>query len=285
MDAVQIERSSESKQTLTAVGLTLAAMISIQLGAAISKPIMQQLGTFGTTFVRLSFAAIILLIWIRPSFRSYNRSQWLSAFSLGASMAFMTMCFFAAIETIPLGLAVAIEFMGPLLVATLYGSGRFRLICPMIAAAGIICLTSGSSLWGNDMTGMLFAFCSAIGWGAYIILTKRAGEKFHGLEGLAVSMMFAALVALPVGSGQLYTNFSTEAFIMAGLLALLTPLIPYAFEFMALRNLKPSAFGILVSLEPAIGATVGFLMLHQALSIVQIAGIALVITASVISTR
>jgi len=105
MDAVQIERSSESKQTLTAVGLTLAAMISIQLGAAISKPIMQQLGTFGTTFVRLSFAAIILLIWIRPSFRSYNRSQWLSAFSLGASMAFMTMCFFAAIETIPLGLA------------------------------------------------------------------------------------------------------------------------------------------------------------------------------------
>lgn len=285
MDAVQIEHRSESKQTLSAVLLTLTAMLSIQIGAAISKPIMLQLGTFGTTFVRLSFAAGILLIWIRPSFRTYNRSQWLSALSLGASMAFMTMCFFAAIETIPLGLAVAIEFLGPLLVATLYGRGRLRLICPIIAATGIVCLTSGASLWGNDITGMLFAFCAAIGWGGYILLTKHAGEKFLGLEGLAVSMMFAALVALPVGVGQLYTNFTTEAFIMAGLLALLTPLIPYAFEFIALRNMKPSAFGILVSLEPAIGATVGFVMLQQALSVIQILGIALVITASLVSTR
>lgn len=285
MNAVHTGHNSESRQTLTAVALTLAAMLSIQFGAAVSKPIMLQLGSFGTTFVRLSFAAIILLILVRPSFRSYDRTQWISAISLGATMAFMTMCFFAAIETIPLGLAVAIEFLGPLLVATIYGSGKFRIICPMIAAAGIICLSSGSNVWGNDTVGMLFAFSAAAGWGGYILLTKRAGEKFHGLEGLAVSMMFAALVAMPVGAGQLYSNFTLEAFIMAAMLALLTPLIPYAFEFMALRRMKPSAFGILVSLEPAIGATVGFAILQQALSPVQVTGIVLVIAASVISTR
>ncbi|WP_343805262.1 EamA family transporter [Paenochrobactrum glaciei] len=285
MSAIRHEQTGGHGHILVPVSFCLAAMVSIQLAAALSKPVMAQLGVFGTSLVRLSFAALILLIIVRPSFLRYDRSQWYAAFGLGVTMAIMTLCFFSAIETIPLGMAVAIEFLGPLLVATIYGSGRLRFICPLIAAFGVACLSASGDIWANDWKGMLFAFGAAFGWGGYIIFMKHAGQKFQGLEGLAVSMIFTALIALPLGAQELYSGFTPDIFLIAALLAILSPLVPYALEFFALRRMKTSSFGILLSLEPALGATIGFIILGQTLTFVQLTGIALVIIASIISTR
>ncbi|WP_431324025.1 EamA family transporter [Rhizobium sp. YTU87027] len=199
-------------------------------------------------------------------------------------MAMMTLCFFAAIERIPLGLAVAIDFFGPLTVATLFGGRGWRLVCPLIAAAGILCLSWDGRALVGDLIGVLFAFGAAVGWGSYIVLMKRVGQQFKGLEGLSVSLIFAALAAAPFGIHQWQSGFSYEAVLAAGLLAVLVPLLPYALEFTALRWMKASAFAILMSLEPAIGAIAGFIVLGQALTGIQMLGVALAVAASAAST-
>lgn len=267
-----------------AIVFCLLSMSSVQFGAALSKPVMQELGSFGTTWLRLCFAALALTLFVRPPFLSYGKRQWFGAATLGTAMAMMTLCFFAAIERIPLGLAVAIDFLGPLTVATIFGGGRWRLLCPAIAAAGVLCLSWDGSAWVGDMPGVLFALGAAAGWGSYIVLMKQAGQQFTGLEGLSVSLLFAALVATPFGLHQAALGLSPELAVMTGLLALLVPLLPYALEFVALRWMKASAFGILMSLEPAIGAGAGFIVLGQALTPSQMLGVALVIAASAAGT-
>ncbi len=267
-----------------AIVFCLLSMSSVQFGAALSEPAMESVGAFGATWLRLSWAAAFLLLLVRPPFLSYTRAQWLSALSLGATMAVMTLCFFAAIARIPLGLAVAIEFLGPLTVAAIFGGRGWRLLCPVIAAAGVLCLSWDGTAWVADTRGLLFAFGAAIGWGGYIVLMKQAGQRFRGLEGLAVSLLFAAVFAMPFGLHQVQSGFSFDMLMMTAGLAVLVPLLPYALEFMALRRMQPSAFGILMSLEPAIGAGAGFIVLGQALSLNQIFGVVLVMTASAAGT-
>lgn len=267
-----------------AIAFCLLSMTSVQFGAALSKPAMQDLGAFGATWLRLCWAAAFLLLLVRPPFLSYTRSQWLSAITLGATMAMMTLCFFAAIERIPLGLAVAIEFLGPLTVAAILGGRGWRLLFPAIAAAGVLCLSWDGTAWMADTRGLLFAFGAAIGWGGYIVLMKHAGQRFKGLEGLAVSLLFAAVVATPFGFRQVQSGFSTHMLLVTAGLAVLVPLLPYALEFMALRRLQPSTFGILMSLEPAMGAGAGLVILGQVLSLNQIFGVVLVMIASAAGT-
>ncbi|OCP05681.1 MULTISPECIES: EamA family transporter [unclassified Ensifer] len=267
-----------------AIAFCLLSMTSVQFGAALSKPAMQDLGAFGATWLRLCWAAAFLLLLVRPPFLSYTRSQWLTAITLGATMAMMTLCFFAAIERIPLGLAVAIEFLGPLTVAAILGGRGWRLLFPAIAAAGVLCLSWDGTAWVADTRGLLFAFGAAIGWGGYIVLMKHAGQRFKGLEGLAVSLLFAAVVATPFGFHQVQSGFSTHMLLVTAGLAVLVPLLPYALEFMALRRLQSSTFGILMSLEPAMGAGAGLVILGQVLSLNQIFGVVLVMIASAAGT-
>jgi len=271
-------------KTYLAVVFCVLSMCSVQFGAALSKPTMQIMGSFGTTWLRLSWAAFVLFLFVRPPFLRYSRSQWLAALALGAAMAMMTLCFFAAIERIPLGLAVAIDFLGPLTVATLFGGRGWRLVCPLIAAAGVFSLSWDGSALAGDLIGVLFAFGAAVGWGSYIVLMKNVGQQFKGLEGLSVSLVFAALFASPFGTYQWQSGFSYEAVLATGLLAILVPLLPYALEFIALRWMKASLFGILMSLEPAIGAMAGFIVLGQALTGIQMLGVALAVAASAGST-
>lgn len=271
-------------RTHLAVVLCLLSMSCVQFGAALSKPVMQDLGSFGTTWLRLCFAAFALTLLVRPPILHYRTRQWVAAAALGTAMAMMTLCFFAAIERIPLGLAVAIDFLGPLTVATIFGGGGWRLLCPAVAAAGVLCLSWDGSTWVGDTVGVLFALGAASAWGGYIVLMKYAGQQFTGLEGLSVSLLIAAFVATPFGFHQAELALSLEAAIMTGALALLVPLLPYALEFIALRWMKASAFGILMSLEPAIGAGAGFVVLKQALAPSQVLGVALVIVASVAGT-
>lgn len=267
-----------------AVAFCLLSMSSVQFGAALSKPAMQSLGSFGATWLRLAWAAALLFVIVRPPLLSYTRSQWGAAIALGGAMAAMTLCFFAAIERIPLGLAVAIEFLGPLTVATVFGGRGWRLLCPIAAAVGVLCLSWDGDAWVGDAVGLLFAFGAAIGWGGYIVLMKHAGERFKGLEGLSVSLLLAALLATPFGLTQAQSGISLDLLLATAGLAVLVPLLPYALEMMALRRMQASAFGILMSLEPAIGAAAGFIVLGQALSGSQVVGVALVMIASAVGT-
>ncbi|MBX4889314.1 EamA family transporter [Rhizobium bangladeshense] len=260
--------------------MCLLSMSSIQFGAALSSEAIASYGPAGASWLRLAFAAIILALVVRPRVVSYNRAQWTSALVLGATTALMTMSFFAAIERIPLGLAVAIDFLGPLSVATIgYGLSR-RLLWPLIAALGVLALAHDGEGWVGDIEGIFFALGAGTGWAIYIVLTKKIGASFKGLEGLSVSLLAAALVATPFGFAGAVPNLDAYGLVEMVGLAILVPLLPYTLELVALRRMPTASFGILMSLEPAIAALAGFIVLAQPMTLLQMAGTALVVAAS-----
>lgn len=261
--------------------LCVLSMSSVQFGAALSAPTMNAFGSFSTTWLRLSWAAVVLALIVRPKVQTYSRAHWFAAGALGVAMAGMTLCFFLAIQRIPLGLAVAIDFLGPLTVATI-GVRRLRaLIWPLLAVVGVLLLSRDRAGWVGDPLGVLLAFGAATGWGLYIVLMKKAGKIFTGLEGLSVSLVAAAIAATPLGLWQGGGHVPLEQLAATAGLALLVPLLPYALEMVALRHLPASSFGILMSVEPAIGALAGFVVLHQPMTAMQLAGTLLVVGASV----
>ena len=277
-----------TSQTGLALLMLTCSMVSVQLGAALAHPTMAEYGPFATTWGRLAWAAIILGIIVRPDLRRYRRREILTALALGATIAMMTLFFFVAITRVPLGLVVAIEFLGPLGVAALGFARSWRLIWLVLAFAGVLLLVRTQAGWSVDMLGFLFAIAAGTGWAAYILLSKRFGKVFKGLEGLAISFAAAALISTPFGLYE--TGFALPGGLAVQTvgLAVLTPLLPYALEMMALRRLSSATFGILMSAEPGIGALAGYLVLNEPLSLQQIGGIALVMIASagaVISAR
>ncbi|WP_411196578.1 EamA family transporter [Rhizobium sp.] len=260
--------------------MCLMSMSSIQFGAALSSSAIATYGPAGASWLRLAFAATILAIFVRPRIVSYTRAQWTSALVLGTTTALMTMSFFAAIERIPLGLAVAIDFLGPLSVATIgYGLGR-RLIWPLLAGLGVLALAHDGEGWVGNIEGIVFALGAGTGWAMYIVLTKKIGASFKGLEGLSMSLMVAALVATPFGFAGAVPALDAYGLIEMAGLAILVPLLPYTLELIALRRMPTTSFGILMSLEPAIAALAGFVILAQPMTLLQMAGTALVVAAS-----
>lgn len=261
--------------------LGLLSMLCVQFGAALSAPTMAAFGAFSTTWLRLAWAAVALALIVRPKLRSYSRAHWRAAGVLGLAMAGMTLCFFSALERIPLGLAVAIDFLGPLTVATL-GVKRMRaLLWPLLAVAGVLLLAHDRAGWVGEPVGMLLALGAACGWGSYIVLMKKTGALFAGLEGLSVSLIAAALAATPFGIFESGLHIVPAQLAATAGLALLVPLLPYALEMIALRHMPAASFGILMSLEPAIGAFAGFVVLSQPLTALQLAGTCFVVCASV----
>ncbi|AXL53244.1 permease [Paraburkholderia caffeinilytica] len=261
--------------------LCVLSMSSVQFGAALSAPTMAEYGSLSTTWLRLCWAAAVLALLVRPRLFAYSRSHWLAAGALGAAMAGMTLCFFAALQRIPLGLAVAIDFLGPLAVATFAVRRGRALLWPALAIAGVLLLSRDRAGWIGEPLGVLLALGAALGWGSYIVLMKKIGTVFAGLEGLSVSLIAAALVATPFGFAQSGMHIAAGQIAATAGLALLVPLLPYALEMVALRHMPAASFGILMSVEPAIGALAGFVVLHQPMSVPQIAGTLLVVAASV----
>jgi len=269
--------------------LCLLSMSCIQFGAALSAQVMQTLGVLPTSWLRLSWAAVLLLVVARPTIGPYTRRQWKSASLLGLASAAMTLLFFAAVDRIPLGLAVALEFLGPLGVATAAAwasRGRARaLVWPLLALAGVVLLSRAFDGRVEDVVGIACALGAAVGWAAYIVLTKKVGAAFPGLQGLAMSITVAALAAAPFGIATLEALPSPMLLAATFGLALMVPLAPYACELVALRRLPTATFGVLMSLEPAIGALAGWLLLGQALTGAQVAGTVLVVAASLGASR
>lgn len=259
-------------------------MTMVQTGSALSKQFFPIIGPAGTAWLRLTMAALLFVAVARPRVRGRSGADWRAAILLGIMTALMTVAFLMAIERIPLGPAVAIEFSGPLVVAVLR-SGHWRgVIWPIIAAAGVVLMTEPWAT-GFDAIGFGLAAAAGFGWGGYIILTQKVGVAFSGIEGLAFTMPIAAIATATVGLPQAWPGL-TPLVLLAGLgLAVIMPLIPFSLEMHALRRLPTATFGTLMALEPGVALLIGMVVLRQPAGPLQLAGLACVILAGIGAER
>ena len=258
--------------------LALAAMLSVQLGSALSMPMISAVGSAGTGWLRLTAGALIFLALARPPLRQVRAHDVPALLGLGVTNGLVAIVFLAAIERIPLGTAVAVEFLGPLTVAAVRSHNKRTLIWPTMALLGVVLLTEP---WRGDINpaGIGFAALAAVGWASYILLTQRIGDRFSGLGGLSLTAPIAAVTAAIVGVPQAAGHLTVGVLAASIGLALLFPVVPFALEMLALRRMTPNAFGTLMALEPAIGVLLGLVVLHQTPSFTQIVGILLVVLA------
>ncbi|GAA3032246.1 EamA family transporter [Kitasatospora albolonga] len=273
--------------------LCVVAMFTVQLGIALSKPLFGQLGVGGATFLRITFAAVLLLALTRPRLRGRSARDLGATALLGAASAGMTLLFAGAVDRLPMGTAATIEFLGPLAVALAFSRRLPHLLWALLAGGGVALLTllgeGGGHGGGLDPVGLLCAFGAAACYAGYILLTDKVGAAFQGFQGLAVSMAVGAVLLAPVGLGGAWSGLSSAEspwLLLAASagVALLLPVIPYALEMTALRRMPQRVFSVLVSLEPAVSALMGLLVLGQLLGAVQLAGIACVVAASLGAT-
>lgn len=271
-------------QRVPAWSLAVAAMLSVQVGAALSVRLFDQVGAGGTAWLRLTAGAVIFLLISRPRLRGLQWPDLRAALALGVATGLITTSFLAAIERIPLGTAVAIEFLGPLGVAVLRSRSRALLVWPALALVGVLLLTQP---WHGtvDPLGIALAAVAAVGWGTYIVLTQHIGDRFAGLQGLSITIPVAAVTAAFIGVPQAFGNITWQVVVAAFGLALLLPVIPFSLEMLALRRLTTAAFGTLMALEPAFGLLMGVLLLAQIPGVGQVLGVALVVAAGVGAER
>ncbi|GAA0261097.1 EamA family transporter [Saccharothrix mutabilis subsp. mutabilis] len=263
--------------------LVLLGVISVQVGAAVAKQLFTLAGAAGTVTLRLALAAVILLLVWRPSLR-LDRHTLLVVAGLGSVLGVMNLTFYQAIERIPLGAAVTIEFLGPLAVAVIGSRRWLDGLWALLAAVGVVLLTRADG--GLELGGVLFALAAGACWAGYILLTAALGSRTSDGKGLALAMVFGALVALPFGVAEAGTALLDPVVLIAGTaVALMSSVVPYSLELEALRRIPPRVFGILMSLEPAVAAVAGLLLLHEALRPAQWVAVCCVVLASVGATR
>lgn len=267
-----------------AVALTLGSMSLVQIGLAASTGFFERLTPSGTTWLRLTWAAVILLIVVRPKFWRYSRRDLAGVAALGAVSAGMTLLFAESASRLPLSVAVAIGFLGPLGVGVARRAGKWGLLWPPVAFAGVVLVTEP---WHGpvNVPGLAFAVANAFCWAGYVLLTQKVADRVPGLSGLAMSMTVSALVAAAVGASNALPRMDLRDLVLGAGLALLVPTLPYAMEMLALRKMAVGAFGTLLSLEPAIALVIGFVALHQVPAIWQVTGIALVTVAAIGAAR
>ncbi len=251
----------------------------MQIGATVARHLFDFLGPSGTVFLRVAFGALILLAIARPDRPHLTAAQWRAILVFGLVIAAMNLCFYQAIARIPLGIAVTIEFLGPLAVAIAGSRKVLDFAWAAMAAAGVAIL----SFTGGTVTliGVLFALGAAVGWACYILMSQRVGRLVPGPNGLAFALVVGGLALLPFGvAGAGGRLLEPRNLLMGVLVALLSSAIPFSLEFSALRRLSSQVFGILMSLEPAMGALAGFVFLAQHLSPGDLLAIVLVMVAS-----
>lgn len=260
--------------------LVLAAVSSVQVGAAVGVTLFDELGPGGTTFLRLAFGAIVLMAVWRPGLRGNSAAAWRTVVAFGITLGAMNWAFYESVARIPLGVAVTLEFVGPLGVA-IAGSRRPRDFVWVGLAAGGILLLADPRGSGLDPLGAALALFAGACWATYILLSARTGAAFAGGRGLALAMVLGTVVLVPAGVSQAGSALLSPEILLAGLaVAVMSSVIPYSFELEALRTLPNAVFGVLMSLEPAVAALAGFLVLGQALAGSELAAIAMVMAAS-----
>lgn len=261
----------------------MAGIISVQFGGAIAQTLVPAIGAGGAVVMRLLFATAVLLVVLRPRWRGYSRAAWRTVIAFGVALGLMNFTFYGSLAHLPIGVAVTIEFIGPLVLAASLSRRVLDLVAVLAAAAGVVLISRALStpLADLEVTGIGLALAAGGCWAAYIILSGRTGASFPKLDGLAFAMVTATVVTLPFGLGSIAQW--TPHLVVKGIgIAILSSLLPYSLELLALRRMSAKVFGIMLSLEPACAALAGLLVLGQRLSALQLVGMVLVVGASVL---
>ncbi len=263
--------------------MAVVSMLCVQVGLAASVGLIDQIGAGGAAWLRLFWAGVLMLVIVRPRLSAFSRETLAAGIALGVVTAGVTLLFMASVARLPLGMASALEFLGPLGVAVARSHGVAR-AWALVAAGGVLFLTQPWT--GNaDPVGVAFALAAAACWAAYILLTQKVGDTVSGIGGLAISMPVAALVATVVAGPGVVGQLTPEL-LLAGIgLAILLPVVPFTLELLALRRLTTGAFGTLMALEPGFALVIGFLALHQVPNLLAVLGIGLVVAAGIGAER
>jgi inner membrane transporter RhtA len=262
--------------------LAVTAIFSVQFGSAFARTFFDETGPLGASALRLFFGSIILALIVRPRVRTWKRRTWLTVIGLGLALGGMNSFIYLAFEHIPIGVAVTVEFMGPLMVALVQTRRIADAAWALLALVGVLLL--GIDATGSlDWVGLVLAALAALFWAGYILTSSRLGSDAEGVAPLSVAMLVAAIVVVPFGAHSAIDAVvgNPTLLLVFVLVALLTSVLPYALEFTALKRMPTRVFGVLSSLGPAVAALAGLLVLHEALSWVQILALVLVTVASV----
>ncbi|HCB05031.1 MAG TPA: EamA family transporter [Nocardioides bacterium] len=264
--------------------LVLLGILSVQFGAAVAKTLFDEVSPTTIVWLRLVTSAVVLVAIARPALRGRTRIDWQVMLAFGLALGLMNWSFYQAMARIPIGLAVTIEFIGPLTLAV-FGSRRARdLIWVALAGLGVVLL--GVQPGALNWAGVGFALLAAATWAAYILLSAQTGRRWQGVDGLALASVVATLLLSPLTFGQ-YADQLVDAriLLLGALVGLLSSVIPYTCELVALRSLRPAVFSILMSLEPAVAALAAFVVVGEVLEPLQLVAMACVVVASVGATR
>lgn len=268
------------------LALVVTGIVSVQFGAALATTLFADLGPSGTVLLRIGFAALIMFVAVRPRWRDYDRSALKLVLVFGVALAVMNLAFYEALDRIPLGIAVTIEFAGPLAVAVIGSRRPLDVVWAFLAAAGILLLANPGGANGVDPAGVGFALIAAVCWAGYIVLAERAGPRFRGSDGITMAMVVAATLPIVPGVIEAGTALLDPLTLAIGAaVGLLSSAIPYSLETEALRRIPRHVFSVLMSLEPAVAALAGFLVLGQDLVPREIVAIGLVVAASAGASR
>ncbi|MEW1722635.1 EamA family transporter [Streptomyces sp. NPDC093109] len=297
MDAPAVDAPAVDapRRALGPVALVIASGLSVQFGASVAIMLMPRAGALGVVSLRLALAAVVMLAVCRPTLRGYSRADWGTVVAFGAAMGCMNILFYQSVDRIPLGAAVTLEVLGPLALSVIVSRRLVNLLWAVLALVGLVLLsglatggggTDGGGLDRLDPVGAAYALGAGAMWAAYIVFSARTGRRFPQADGVALGMTVGALIALPLGIAESGAKLLAPSTLGLGLaVALMSSVLPYTLELLALRRMPAPTFAILMSLEPAIAATAGFLVLHQALSATDALAIALVIVASMGAVR
>jgi inner membrane transporter RhtA len=261
--------------------LVLLGILSVQFGGALAATLVPAIGAAGSVTLRLLIATLILLAVARPRLSGHNRQAWVTVVLFGLALGAMNWSFYASLGRLPLGVAVTIEFVGPLVLTVVLSRRAVDFLAVVAAAVGVVLISEALTvpLAQLDLIGLGLAALAGACWAAYIILSKRTGAAFSQLDGLAIAMVVASVAVAPFGLGSV-PQWNGEILLKGLGIAVLSSVLPYSLELLALRRMSSRVFGILLSLEPAVAALAGLLVLHQRLTGLQILGMALVVGAS-----
>lgn len=264
--------------------LVLIGIVSVQTGAGVAKGLFEQLPPTAVVWLRLLTSAVVLTVLVRPALRARTRGDWAVVIGYGTALALMNFFIYQAFARIPLGIAVTIEYLGPLMIAVLGSRRRTDLLWAGLAGLGVAAL--GLERADLDPVGVLFAVLAAVAWAGYILLSAATGQRFSGASGLAIGSVVGVVLLGPPGIAEGGTALLDWRLVLLGLaVGVLSSVVPYTLELTALRRMPPRVFGVLMSLQPAAAALVGLVLLGEMLTVWQWVAVVCVIVASAGSTR
>lgn len=267
------------------VAFVLASIVSVQFGGALAATLIPLVGVLGSVTLRLVVAMVILLAVARPRITGHRLDDWVVVGLFGVALAAMNVAFYASLARLPIGVAVTIEFLGPLILAATLSRRAVHGLAVLTAASGVVLISGlGRVSWRElDLVGVGLALTAGAMWAAYIVLSSRTGARFARLEGLTWAIVVATVIVAPIGIATAGPALiEPEALLRGAGIAVLSTVLPYSLELLALRRMDARVFGVLLSLEPAVAALAGFLVLQQRLAVLQLVGMALVVAASAV---